>query len=125
MEVSDQIIKVLDYICEKIGITIDWTSNNVIPQVQMMCEHYIQYELWTSIIWLIFLIAGTLICVFTTYKLIKNEWDLVTVALPIAIGLFLLPFCFIQINDIIKCLTFPELQCYEYFSRVLRQLTVR
>ena len=31
MEISQQVIKVLDAVCDKFGIAIDWTSNNVIP----------------------------------------------------------------------------------------------
>ena len=34
MKVSKEIIEVLDYIGEKIGVTIDWTSDNVIPYVK-------------------------------------------------------------------------------------------
>lgn len=31
MTVSDQIINVLDALCEKFGLVIDWTSENVVP----------------------------------------------------------------------------------------------
>lgn len=31
---SEEIIKVLDYICEQLGIAIDWTAENVWPQVR-------------------------------------------------------------------------------------------
>lgn len=33
MQVSDQIIEVLNYLGEKLGVTIDWTSENVLPYV--------------------------------------------------------------------------------------------
>lgn len=41
MQVSNQIIEVLDYLCSKIGITIDWTESNVLPYVQTLLEKYI------------------------------------------------------------------------------------
>lgn len=31
MKISKEIIEVLDYIGSKVGITIDWTAENVIP----------------------------------------------------------------------------------------------
>lgn len=31
MQVSDQIIQVLDAICDKFGLAVDWTSTNVLP----------------------------------------------------------------------------------------------
>lgn len=35
---SDQIISVLDALCEKFGIAIDWTSQNVIPYIQLLAK---------------------------------------------------------------------------------------
>ena len=31
MTVSEQIIQVIDALCEKFGIAIDWTTQNIIP----------------------------------------------------------------------------------------------
>ena len=31
---SDEIIKVLDDLSDRVGITIDWTSQNVLPYLQ-------------------------------------------------------------------------------------------
>lgn len=33
MEVSKQIIEVLDNLCEKFGVVIDWNAKNVLPYV--------------------------------------------------------------------------------------------
>ena len=41
--VSDQIIKVLDNLCEKFGLAIDWSSKNVQPylkELMMKCVNY-------------------------------------------------------------------------------------
>lgn len=38
---SQEIIKVLDNLCEKFGIAIDWTSQNVKPYLQeLFCKVY-------------------------------------------------------------------------------------
>ena len=53
MEMSEQIIKVLDSVCEKFGIAIDWTSNNVLPYIQQLGDKIVKYDLCISIMWLV------------------------------------------------------------------------
>ena len=53
MKASDQIIEVFDYLGEKLGISIDWTSENILPYIQTLCGKYINWEIATSIVWLI------------------------------------------------------------------------
>ena len=43
MQISDEIIKVLEYLCTKIGLTIDWTSSNVLPYVYKVGDRNIYY----------------------------------------------------------------------------------
>lgn len=63
---SNEIIKILDEVCDKFGMAIDWTAQNVMPQVEQIGEHIVQYELWTSSLWtmlaLVVLIVGTIVC---------------------------------------------------------------
>lgn len=40
---SNQIIEILNEVCNKLGIAVDWTSENVLPQVKIVCEKYIRY----------------------------------------------------------------------------------
>jgi hypothetical protein len=42
---SEEIIKVLDYICGKLGLAIDWTAENVMPQVIDIFSRYRIYEI--------------------------------------------------------------------------------
>ena len=53
MEISEQVIKVLDAVCDKFGIAIDWTSNNVIPYIQQLGNKIIAYDICNSIMWLV------------------------------------------------------------------------
>ena len=53
MEISEQIIKVLDVVCDKFGIAIDWTSNNVIPYIQQLGNKIIIYDICNNILWLV------------------------------------------------------------------------
>ena len=53
MEVSEQVIKVLDAVCDKFGIAIDWTNNNIIPYIQQLGNKIIIYDICVSIMWLV------------------------------------------------------------------------
>lgn len=50
--VSNQTIEVLNALCEKFGIAIDWTGQNVIPYVKEFMKKAVNYELWTSVGWI-------------------------------------------------------------------------
>lgn len=68
---SEEIIKVLDVLAEKFGLAVDWTSANVIPYLEQLCGKYVNYEIATSVVWLLL----GIICLFTAKygcKLTKN-----------------------------------------------------
>ena len=68
MTVSEQIIQVLDALCEKFGMAIDWTGENVIPYVATLCTKLVSYEIWTSVAW----IALCAMIILTGFILIKK-----------------------------------------------------
>ena len=61
MSFSQEIINVLNYLGQKFGIAIDWTSENVMPYLQELAARYIKYEIFTSIAWMIAIPVITLI----------------------------------------------------------------
>ena len=65
---DNKIIEALDYLGEKIGIAIDWTAENVYPQVLDFMARYKTYEIVIDITWIIFAIG----CLFMTYICIKK-----------------------------------------------------
>lgn len=120
--VSNQIVEILDALCEKFGIAIDWTSQNVLPYAQELMRKAVRYELWTSIAWIVVLGIAAGICWVVVWKISKkNELDfgkayldgMETIALFFIIVEIFLTLVFIvvtifQVFDIITCLTFPE-----------------
>lgn len=123
MQVSSEIIKVLDYLCQKLGITIDWTSSNILPYFELLCKKYVNYEIATSVVWaivgIIFLVvAGHLFKKFKFYSDIENEdydIDFALVFLTISSFIFLPAFIIVlaQVLNIVTCLTLPEKQIIE------------
>lgn len=136
MTVSEQIIQVIDALCEKFGIVIDWTSENVIPYITTLCGKLVKFEIWTSVfsmvIW-IAMIIGSIAATKKFYPAFKNGlerdrenydcgWIIFTVFAVIALLVFnITGICVIeqQIIDIIKCATFPEMYVFEYVQSII------
>lgn len=127
---ADQIIQVLDDLSERIGVSIDWSSENVLPYVQELFTKLVNYRLTTSIIWLV--VASILIVVsvvtikkaIRTYRLWQDDeasddavfgWRALSIILLIVVVLIIL----FQTPVTIRCLTFPELEVYKYISDLM------
>ena len=129
MSFSKEIIEVFDYIGEKLGIAIDWTSANAVPYIQELCGKYINWEIATSAAWIVFGLVLLILCIplwkkfkaaYARYE--KDRYD------DAYMGWFCV-FCFCivvgmcivipQIFDIIKCICFPELKIYQYIMELI------
>lgn len=121
MQVSDQIIAVLNDLCAKFGMAIDWSSENVVPYVSQLCERYIRYEIATSVAWMVVIAVMPIILLSIAKK--SDDSD---VYIPCGIiGCFLALVAFVTIAvqafDIIECLTIPEKTIFEYITLLMRQ----
>lgn len=132
MQVSEQIIQVLNYLGEKLGVTMNWTSENVLPYIQTLCNKYINWEIATSVFYLIIgiLLFGLAILTFIyakrCYSRYKNNkssyYDVSAMILGITCGCLAITgilMIMLQITDIIKCIYFPELKIYEYVQMLI------
>lgn len=122
--VSNQIIEVLNALCEKFGIVIDWTSQNVMPYMQELMKKAVNYELWTSIGWLLIWVSFIFVFFKLIYWYVKNQNNKSNIILDFLDynNEFIVVFLFFggiltiiatigtvtRIMDIITCLTFPE-----------------
>lgn len=139
MTISEQIIQVMDALCEKLGIAINWTAENAIPYLEILCGKLITYEIGTSIAWIVIMALMSIGSIIATKKLApifkrgleeQGNWDCDwTIGTTIAIiGLIILNIVSIavvitQIMDIVKCATFPEMYVVEYVSKLLNSGT--
>ena len=117
MYISDEIIKVLEYLGSEIGLTIDWTSNNVLPYIEQLCEKFIIWEVNTSFAWIVIMWCATILALIFTiiiYKCIDwggAEWFIFGMVLTATICV-----TGVQVFDIIECKTFPEKTIYDYIQ---------
>ena len=69
---SQEIINVLNYLGEQLGIAIDWTSENIWPQVMDILERYRLFELATTGIWLVIELAMLIFATLAFKSMFKN-----------------------------------------------------
>ena len=133
MNFSQEIINVLNYLGQKFGIAIDWTSENVVPYLQDLGARYIRHEVFTSIAWMVSIPAITLIIgiiVAILHKKAKSlDWDydyhftcVMAIICWIVFGVMAFAsICVIctQVFDIIECRTLPEKVILEYLKTLV------
>lgn len=122
---ANEIIKVLDELCNKFGIVVDWTDQNVLPYIQELSTKCVNWKMGISIVHLIYGIILLGIGIFGIWgiKYCHNKcktatcsdddclWDGIGFLMyfVVAIG-FAGFFIFIpsNIENIITCKMFPE-----------------
>ena len=123
MSFSSQFIEVLGALCDKIGIAIDWTSQNVVPYLTDLAARIITYEIWTSTAWIViaailFLIAWKMTkrdCKADTFD---DEWFLGWFV-RILIGVFCFITIVFQVFDIIEAVALPEKTLYVFITGLM------
>ena len=133
MTPSAQIIEVLDYLGQKIGITIDWTQANIMPYLQELFHRFITYEIAKTTVDIVlvtaFLIAACL-CIKPFKKSFKNAIDTDEVryiaGTCVFAGIIIIGIvCFLEIGidsiyHLIECLTIPEKTLYDYIVTLMK-----
>lgn len=109
---GDEIIKVLNELCSKFGIAIDWTNGNVVPYLQDLMTRYAKYICYTSIMWLAVGVMITIVFGVILYKYFKScEEDCFDGLIAFTIGCFValgVIVMIVQTHDIIEVCTIPE-----------------
>lgn len=130
MEVSDQIIKVLDNLGQKFGLAVDWTQSNIAPYVQQLGQKIVNYELWTSVVWItlmIIFLIGLIISLKKSIKGYKNadryanfEWIFLCIFSTLGIVISVIVII-TQVFDIVTCLTLPEKIWMDYINSYMNR----
>ena len=125
MTVSSEIIEVLDYLGEKFGIAIDWTSNNVLPYLQTLADKFIKWEISTSIVWIVvaaFVMAAMIVLINLkgVREINEETYGMLWIPIIVLIIVSFIVIC-IQIFDIVECNIFPEKALYDFIKVMLKQ----
>lgn len=134
METANKVIEVLDYICAKLGIVIDWTADTISQYLPIILQKFVAYEASSYIFWICFgilwLIGGA-ICSRQYSKYVKRanedgygiDFDdietLWVVAAVACFGIGLTITC-CNIYDLVHLLVFPEFAFYQYVTKLIK-----
>ena len=118
MTFSNEIIAVLEYLCTKLGVTIDWTAENVTPYLQDLCTKIVNYEFWTSVVWIGICILPIVITL-AIFFYFRNGDCFALFVITTTICLILIG---VQIFDIIECKAFPEKVIYDFIQFTLNNI---
>lgn len=133
--ISNEIIKVLDALCDKFGIAVDWSSENVLPYVNELTDKFIAWQINKDIFLIILGVIFCALCI-PLFKIgkwswakvhevdiyVDDGWIALSVCAYVFMGLSLITGAILiptTIWDLIKCLSFPELTILEYIQNLL------
>lgn len=133
MSFSSELITVLDYLAQKLGIVIDWTSESVLPYLRDLCARYIEYEIFNGFVviggwalFLVFFICWLIPCNHIAKRRLNWNFDHPTcwVAGVAWVGFIvcLIGFVAAAIYEgfhIIECWKMPEKVIIEYIQGIL------
>ena len=135
MVVSEQIIMVLDDICAKLGVAVDWTAQNVMPYIQEMLGRLVKYELWTSVASIVLTgVALFALVKFTVYFWKRAQFDhrdidhnqvfaVIGMVLSVFFAVSFITSVSVNSTDIVACLTFPEKIIFDELKTVVASLS--
>lgn len=144
---ADEIIKVLDELAARMGVVIDWSTENVLPYVTELGEKLVRFKLVESVFWVLASVVLSLIlwrfmkwaCRTQTIEYGYKDWNgtLVTktkqytpfddnvqvmvvgyVLMGVEIILAIKTLMF-EVETILAAITFPEKIILEYLQGVM------
>ena len=79
---NNQLVELLKELANQMGIAVDWTSQNIRPYIIDIMGRLARYEIFTSVIWILFFVIVILVALKLlkmSYKNLKDEenwtWD--------------------------------------------------
>lgn len=126
---ENKAVEAIEVLCDKFGIAIDWSAQNIVPYINELVGKFAAWKLWTSIMWIMPWSLITCCIWYIAWKITHSkgfDWydykcdGRATAAMALgAIGacLSILTFFVVcdQVQDIVTCLTFPEKAVLDYF----------
>lgn len=120
---SNEIIDILNKVGEQFGITIDWTSKNVLPYLETIFQRATSWMIGEAIVWIVVCAVPMILILLLGVRFIKGVEDDCDMLGP---GLFCIFIAFIliipivcNIMQIVRCNTFPELEILDLIKGLM------
>ena len=135
MSFSKEFIEVFEFLAEKLGIAIDWSSKNVIPYLEELCGRIVKFETARTIADLSASVIFLIIAIVFAVQIYKHkEWGVIKythssddkfgrMLMYLASSVVML-FSIIAVignfNYILECIYIPEMVTYEYIQKIMQ-----
>ena len=136
---SQEIIKVLEYLGDKLGIAIDWTAENVIPYAEQLFKRYVTLKITSASIGTFIGLALAVTTIVLFIKVIKGYtkyentqkknllWErygpssmgAVAISVAIVCGVFAVPIIGCNISSLIQWIIVPEIPFVKEIASLL------
>lgn len=139
---AEEIIKVINELCNKFGVAVDWTSQNVMPYLQELMGRIVTYHIvWKSVtialycILFILMGIGAKAILNSRKKIIADKdsrgnffWDrdgdieeggIYTLIISVIVFGIALIGIIVAIASLLKWIFIPELGLYEYITSLV------
>ena len=127
MTISSEITNVLNDLGSRLGVVIDWSSQNVVPYVQDLVSRIAKLQMCNSIIAIVCGVACLVVLILIIRFAVKHWEDyveevvgtfVVVIFIFCLIGMFtLIP---IGVNGLTKAIYLPELTAIEYIQNLMK-----
>ena len=125
MEFSTEIIKILDDLSKRLGVAIDWSSQNIMPYLNGLVDRFIKWEIATSIFGMAIGIVLTVVGICGLKYVWKNKheypyfgdldegitWGVIGLIVALVVGVLVFMF---ECYDLIELIYLPEKAIYDY-----------
>jgi hypothetical protein len=132
METTNKVVEVINALCEKFGVAVDWTGENVVPYAKSLMEKIVNYKLGISI-FVLCLIPLLTLAIFFVAKVIDKKarekdydfddgisWAATVLWTLFGIGCVAsFVIIIVQSINIITCVTFPEKVVLDYITSMM------
>ena len=132
METTNKVVEVINALCEKFGIAINWTSENIVPYAKSLMDKIVSYKIGISIFVLCLIPLLTLGVFFAAKashkKAVEVDYSLQSYKFFVAVFFWTLfgigciasiVVIITQTINIITCVTFPEKVMIDYILEMI------
>ena len=99
-------------------------AETILPQIQNVLEHFIQYEIFSSWFWiwfaLSFVVVSGIILTVACVKFGVGDFSICMIIMTVIFVIVFFVVAGIQGHDIVTAIYFPEKAIYDYVSALMK-----
>ncbi|MBO5388406.1 MAG: hypothetical protein J6A59_09735 [Lachnospiraceae bacterium] len=119
VSMTKEFIEVVDYICEKFGIVVDWSNGELVPYLQSLMDKIVDYKSGIAWLWItvaIVCVIAAIVCFIYDHCNGDGGWSVLGFLLAITA----ITVAIVNAYTLVTCNTFPEKIVFDYIETVMQ-----